>query len=340
MPLTGAPSLQDWLLISQLSALGNQPSDAPLRKYLSAVGPIPPFSLTANSTFVPATLTLQYPTRNVVGFLGTQFWEQWFAHLIGAAPVMTAAFPGAVNYYFSQVALESWKKVLSTPDLDTTKPFVFAGHSLGAATALLCGLLAQQANIGVEGVYGVAMPQAIDAIGEALIAFQVWKLSGTKDPIPMLPPTDNITIPIPSKLKQLLRLGVTTNVIIGGYADVGDETCLDNGVTGYPPQPGRERCFLSYDAERALIVLVTTFGKYHYAASYVQYLKPLGTCEDKQPGAQGYDAPYLLWDLDEAPVCGAYPFLNPQPAPVDPAVWQPLNLLKCQVQCASSPSSS
>jgi Lipase (class 3) len=332
-PFGSLPSIQDWLLIAQVSKLGSEASSQDITKYLAALGAPLSLFLAPTSTLIPGVLVAEYPAFNLCGFLGTQNWQQWLAHVLGAKPISLPNLPGKGSIFMYYVALNSWFVIENALGLHTSKPFVFAGHSLGAATALFCGMIARTFGFAVQGVWGLAMPQAVDSVAAASIDFPVWKLSGTLDPVPLLPPEEVITIYYPAQIIKILRGLVPSAVTIGGYANVGDEACIEESTAPPGNIPYRSRCFYGPDVTFALAWLARTLGEWHIAGTYATWIKLKGTCADKQPGACGYAAPWILWDLPGPPNCGVPDWLNPQPSPVDPRVNDPVNLLRCQVQC-------
>jgi hypothetical protein len=75
------------------------------------------------------------------------------------------------------------------PRLDGSRPLVLFGHSLGAAEAVLVGLLLERDGYPVRRVYGSGQPKITDAEGAARYAgFPVLRVSCELDPVPLLPP--------------------------------------------------------------------------------------------------------------------------------------------------------
>lgn len=75
------------------------------------------------------------------------------------------------------------------PRLDRGRAIVLFGHSLGAAEALLLGLLLEHDGYAVRQVYSSGQPKVTDRQGAARYAtFAVLRVSGELDPVPFLPP--------------------------------------------------------------------------------------------------------------------------------------------------------
>ena len=98
-----------------------------------------------------------------------------------------------------------------------------AGHSLGAAVAIILGMLLESDGIAVEKVLASAPPKVTDAAGWARYsALEVIRVACPYDPVPFLPPTSLMYGKDPyiqgGKVLFLLR-GTRFTVLEGSYYD-------------------------------------------------------------------------------------------------------------------------
>jgi hypothetical protein len=123
---------------------------------------------------------------------------------------------------FEQMAMAVYADILPhlRPDYDT----VIFGHSLGAAEAVILGMLLETDHFKVTQVYASGQPRVTDGAGETKFdALPILRIVNEGDPVPFLPPRD-----IPSAKDPYQHLGTALVLLDGPYyclldEDVGDD---------------------------------------------------------------------------------------------------------------------
>jgi hypothetical protein len=112
---------------------------------------------------------------------------------------------------FERMALAVYEDVL--PRLRPGYDLVIFGHSLGAAEAVILGMLLQTDGYHMKQVYASGQPRVTDAEGEKRFdSLPVLRIMNDGDPVPFLPPRD-----VPSIKDPYLHLGNAVILLDGPY---------------------------------------------------------------------------------------------------------------------------
>ena len=327
-PFAGPPSIQDWLLTARVANRQVNDDWQGAAFYLRAAASTDvPVAFEVNATFLPGWIAARFPGWNLVSFTGTYAVPQWMFHILNAKPVPQPFFPGKVGLYFAYLATRTWG-ALPVMGIDTDQPTVCVGHSLGASTALLFGMLLNYFGHPVQGVYGLASPHVGDDELVAGIPFPAYQLLAVDDPVAVLPPSEKIDLFLPSKLAGILPFVIPKPASLGGFAQWPYPYGLrQNGCIG-----GYTSLYVNNFA-RAIYDLATGRYQPHLSEVYIQRLMNCSRCQDKLPGAGGYPAPWALWRLRTAPDCTPGAALPAPVAPLDPPGLAVVRSLSCIAPC-------
>jgi triacylglycerol lipase len=112
---------------------------------------------------------------------------------------------------FEKMALAVYQDIL--PRLKPDYDLVIFGHSLGAAEAVILGMLLQTDGCRVKRVYASGQPRVTDAEGEKKFdSLPVLRIMNDGDPVPFLPPRD-----VPSFADPYVHLGDAVILLDGPY---------------------------------------------------------------------------------------------------------------------------
>jgi triacylglycerol lipase len=188
-----------------------------------------------------------------------------------ARMVWSEALGMRVHRGFSAMAGELLENV--RPLLVRDKGIVIFGHSLGAAEAVLLGILLDREGFPVLRVYASGQPKVTDATGAALrVAFPVLRVSCEHDPVPFLPPR------VAASERPYMHFGREIILLDGRlYAEALEHSIIEE-------QAGSAWGLLKALGARAAI-------RAHLIGSYLEKLRPKAEGAVKVPWAGAVGAP-------------------------------------------------
>jgi triacylglycerol lipase len=180
-----------------------------------------------------------------------------------ARMVWNEALGMRVHRGFSAMAGELLESV--RPLLRRDAGIVIYGHSLGAAEAVLLGILLDREGFAVLRVYASGMPKVTDAMGAALwTGFPLLRISCEHDPVPFLPPR------VAAPERPYMHFGREIILLDGTlYADAPGHTIVEE-------QAGSVWGVLKQTGARAAI-------REHLIGSYLEKLRPKVRGAEKVP---------------------------------------------------------
>jgi hypothetical protein len=139
---------------------------------------------------------------------------------------------------FERMALAVYKDIL--PRLRPGYEVVLFGHSLGAAEAVILGMLLDRDGVKITRIYASGQPRVTDSVGETKFDhLPILRIINPDDPVPYLPPRN-----LPSAADPYVHIGPALVLLDGPYYSlIGEDEGNEVLSTNYWATLGREGPF-------------------------------------------------------------------------------------------------
>lgn len=129
---------------------------------------------------------VDFPGITYVGIEGTATWEQWGAYLTELGDVETIDTGMRATRMFAILGERAWGIIRNR--LNSGRPFVLCGHSLGGATAVIASKrFAREGRLPVS-VWTYGCPKPANAALANSFPVTTYRIFGDLDPVPNCPP--------------------------------------------------------------------------------------------------------------------------------------------------------